>query len=107
MANPPKILRRTKSPKTVPANGASQSPWPDSFQAGEFVREIAHPKRWGRLVAPATEPARWLIQYSTGARMTAATNEIEAFMPTADERAAIDKASAFFERAMAREGPGS
>jgi hypothetical protein len=107
VANPPKNLRRTKPPKLTTANGAGRQPWSASLQAGEFVRETTHPKRWGRLIAPAPEPGHWLIQYSTGARMIAATTEIEAFTPTADERIAIDKASTFFEKAMARPALGS
>jgi hypothetical protein len=74
------------------------------LQPGDFVREVDHPARWGRLVAPGTEPQQWIIQYSTGARMTARHNELELFSPTDAEREKIEKATAFFERAMARFG---
>jgi hypothetical protein len=101
LQNPPKNSRRTKP---APATAGSRKPWPSAFQPGDYVREIEHPARWGRLVAPGTEPLQWIVQYSTGARMKARNRELELFSPSESERATIEKATAFFEKAMGGNG---
>jgi hypothetical protein len=93
---------RPKSAKNAPLNGDKRQPWTAPLETGAFVREIKHHKRWGKLIRTGPQPNRWLIQYSTGARMTALDAEIEPFNPTDADKATIDKATAFFERAMER-----
>jgi hypothetical protein len=93
---------RPKSAKNPAPNGEKRQPWPAPLQSGAFVREIKHHKRWGKLVRIGAQPNQWLIQYSTGARMTALDVEIEPFSPSEADIATIEKATAFFERAMER-----
>jgi hypothetical protein len=101
LQNSPKNLRRTKGATQSDGDGKN-GPLPAPFQPGAFVREISHPQRWGKLITRAEQSDAWLIQYSTGARMTARDAEIEQFTPTEAEKQKIEAATAFFNRAMER-----